>query len=70
MATVEDKNRELEALGHRPARSIRGPGYLQENIDTFLTSIPILVCCFTSGLIDAGVFNAWSVFASMQTGEG
>jgi len=34
-----------------------------------LTSIPIILCCFTSGLVDANVFNAWGVFASMQTGN-
>jgi hypothetical protein len=64
MATID--NGYQEALGQEKPK--RGPSYLQQNIDPFLTSIPILLCCFTSGLIDAGVFNAWSVFASMQTG--
>lgn len=66
---AKHQERELEALDHRPARSSRGTTYFQQNIDTFLTSIPILLCCFTSGVIDAGVFNAWGVFASMQTGK-
>ena len=30
--------------------------------------LPLLVCCFITGLIDAGSYNAWSVFMGMQTG--
>jgi Protein of unknown function (DUF1275) len=43
--------------------------WLSLKINTTLSSIPILLCCFISGLIDANVFNAWGVFASMQTGK-
>jgi len=53
-----------------PERGVkRKPPILRQKISTNLTSIPILLCCFTSGLIDASVFNAWGVFASMQTGN-
>ena len=38
------------------------------NIRNYLTSIPIILCCFCSGLIDSCVFDAWGVFATMQTG--
>ena len=31
--------------------------------------LPLLVCCFITGLIDAGSYNAWSVFMGMQTGR-
>jgi uncharacterized membrane protein YoaK (UPF0700 family) len=41
---------------------------LSRNVDPFLTSIPVILCCFTSGLVDSAAFNAWGVFASMQTG--
>lgn len=34
-----------------------------------MTSIPILLCCLCSGLVDSAVFNAWGVFATMQTGN-
>ncbi|KAJ3038181.1 hypothetical protein HDV00_000926 [Rhizophlyctis rosea] len=34
-----------------------------------MTSIPVLLCCFCSGLVDASVFNAYGVFATMQTGN-
>jgi uncharacterized membrane protein YoaK (UPF0700 family) len=43
--------------------------YLTGKVNPFLTSIPILLCCFTSGVIDSSVFNAWGIFASMQTGN-
>ncbi|KAF2670572.1 DUF1275 domain protein [Microthyrium microscopicum] len=29
----------------------------------------MILCCFCSGLIDSTVFNAWGVFATMQTGN-
>jgi uncharacterized membrane protein YoaK (UPF0700 family) len=47
---------------------IQARPYLFRNVDLSLTSIPILFCCFCSGLIDSTVFNAWGVFATMQTG--
>src|ERR1700761_7707289 len=43
--------------------------YWSRNVSTSLTSIPIILCCFCSGLIDSCVFNAWGVFATMQTGN-
>jgi hypothetical protein len=42
--------------------------YHRRTIRNYMTSIPILLCCFTSGLVDSAVFNAWGVFATMQTG--
>ncbi|TID20656.1 hypothetical protein E6O75_ATG05420 [Venturia nashicola] len=44
-------------------------GYLSRDVKNSLTSIPILLCCFTAGLIDSSTFNAWGVFATMQTGN-
>lgn len=41
---------------------------LSHEVKNSLTSIPILLCCFTAGLIDSSTFNAWGVFATMQTG--
>jgi len=31
--------------------------------------VPLLLCCFISGLVDAAAFNAWVTFVSMQTGN-
>ena len=42
--------------------------YHRRTVRNYMTSIPILFCCFTSGLVDSAVFNAWGVFATMQTG--
>jgi uncharacterized membrane protein YoaK (UPF0700 family) len=42
---------------------------LTQEISLSLTSVPILFCCFSSGLVDSCVFNSWGVFASMQTGK-
>ncbi|QDS72308.1 hypothetical protein FKW77_007470 [Venturia effusa] len=44
-------------------------GSLSRDVNNSLTSIPILLCCFTAGLIDSSTFNAWGVFATMQTGN-
>jgi uncharacterized membrane protein YoaK (UPF0700 family) len=43
--------------------------HMTRKIHPFLSSIPILLCCFTSGVVDSSVFNAWGIFASMQTGN-
>ncbi|KIW04390.1 hypothetical protein, variant [Verruconis gallopava] len=43
--------------------------YYRRNVRNYMTSIPILLCCFCSGLVDSAVFNAWGVFATMQTGN-
>lgn len=51
--------------GERKARVRR---FLTENIRVDNAYIPLLVCCFLTGLIDAGSYNAWSVFMGMQTG--
>lgn len=31
--------------------------------------LPLLACCFVTGLIDAGAYNAWGTFMGMQTGK-
>lgn len=38
------------------------------DINTSWTDLPLLICCFKTGLLDAAVFNVWSCFVSMQTG--
>lgn len=31
--------------------------------------LPLLVCCYVTGLVDAAVFSNWGVFVGMQTGK-
>ncbi len=42
--------------------------YLTQIIRVQNAYLPLLVCCFITGVIDAGSYNAWSVFMGMQTG--
>lgn len=41
---------------------------LKRDITKDRTDIPIIACCFASGLCDSSAFNAWNTFVSMQTG--
>ncbi|PSR90319.1 DUF1275 domain protein [Coniella lustricola] len=38
-------------------------------LDTEMAYVPMLVCCFVSGLTDSTMFNAYRTFVSMQTGN-
>ncbi|ROW01379.1 hypothetical protein VPNG_07616 [Cytospora leucostoma] len=42
---------------------------LRHDIDPAHSDLPVLACCFVSGLCDSVAFNASSVFVSMQTGN-
>ncbi|OAA72012.1 DUF1275 domain protein [Akanthomyces lecanii RCEF 1005] len=41
----------------------------QKEVDTKHAYIPMLVCCFVSGLTDGTIYNAYGTFVSMQTGN-
>lgn len=41
---------------------------LKRDISKDHTDIPIIACCFTSGLCDSSAYNVWNTFVSMQTG--
>ncbi|PSR77055.1 duf1275 domain-containing protein [Coniella lustricola] len=48
------------------------PGFLstlRDEVDMAHTDVPVIACCFVSGLCDSVAFNASSVFVSMQTGN-
>ena len=61
---------EAPLLGQKAGdRSVRARHYLNEKIRVDNAYIPLLVCCFLTGLIDAGSYNAWQVFMGMQTGQ-
>ncbi|KAG0635598.1 hypothetical protein HOY80DRAFT_981462 [Tuber brumale] len=43
--------------------------YLLTRISIQHVDLPLLLCTFVSGVIDSSVYNAWTVFAAMQTGN-
>ena len=43
--------------------------YFMQDISVQNAYLPLLVCCFVTGLIDAGCYSFWSVFMGMQTGR-
>lgn len=42
--------------------------YLSIPVSLDHADLPLLVCCYVTGLIDASAFNAWGIFMGMQTG--
>ncbi|KAI0196084.1 DUF1275 domain protein [Xylaria flabelliformis] len=40
-----------------------------DDLDPRLVYIPLLVCCFATGLTDGTLYNAYGTFVSMQTGN-
>lgn len=40
--------------------------YVNTNIDTHRADLPLIVSFFISGMIDAGAYNAYECFTSMQ----
>lgn len=43
--------------------------YLAADVDERWTDLPLLACCFITGLLDSAVFNVWQCFVGMQTGK-
>jgi len=65
--TSHSRDEEIEDVSQGENKA-SPPSSWSRNVDTSLTSIPIILCCFCSGLIDSCAFNAWGVFGTMQTG--
>ncbi|GAP84867.1 putative DUF1275 domain protein [Rosellinia necatrix] len=42
---------------------------LSEDLDPRFVYLPLLVCCFVTGLTDGTLYNAYGTFVSMQTGN-
>ncbi|KAI5860524.1 hypothetical protein GGS23DRAFT_227458 [Durotheca rogersii] len=42
---------------------------LSDEVDTNWGAIPLLACCFVTGLTDGTLYNAYGTFVSMQTGN-
>lgn len=43
--------------------------YLRDEVTASWGDAVLIVGCFATGLLDSAVFNVWSCFVSMQTGE-
>lgn len=43
--------------------------HLQADISLEHAELPLLLCCFVSGVCDSSAYNAWTCFVSMQTGN-
>ncbi|KAI1634401.1 hypothetical protein F4809DRAFT_618855 [Biscogniauxia mediterranea] len=43
--------------------------HLSEEIDPTFGALPLLACCFATGLTDGTLYNAYGTFVSMQTGN-
>lgn len=64
---MSDTEEDTYRSGVKNARSWRE--YLTEDLATAWADIVLLLGSFTTGLLDSAVYNAWSCFVSMQTGE-
>ncbi|KAK8030377.1 hypothetical protein PG990_000111 [Apiospora arundinis] len=51
----------------RLAAKVRG--FLDEELSTTSGYIPLLVCCFVTGVVDGTLYNEYGTFVSMQTGN-
>jgi len=63
MSDVEDPQ---QRKGGRMASMME---HLQADITVAWTDLVLLLLTFTTGLLDSAVFNVWSCFVSMQTGQ-
>jgi len=68
---MQSPDEEVTPLLGLKQRNWRGRArkYFSQNIRVQNAYLPLLVCCFITGLIDAGSYNAWHVFMGMQTGK-
>lgn len=52
-----------------PSAALRFWSHVQTDISPKHADIPVIICCFVSGLCDSATYNAWTCFVSMQTGK-
>jgi uncharacterized membrane protein YoaK (UPF0700 family) len=67
-----DSSNDTSPSGSRktgPPFLLRLRQHLLRPISPTFASLPLLLCCFISGLADSAAYNAWSAFVSMQTGN-
>ncbi|KAF2446532.1 hypothetical protein P171DRAFT_357602 [Karstenula rhodostoma CBS 690.94] len=68
-----------EKLEHQPVSDLEEPigpslrerfaTHFSEKVETKDGYLPLLLCCFATGLTDGTVYNAYGTFVSMQTGN-
>ncbi|KIX05727.1 uncharacterized protein Z518_03699 [Rhinocladiella mackenziei CBS 650.93] len=58
-----------DSLRKKKSRMASWKQYLSEEADESWGDLILIVACFISGLVDSAVFNVWSCFVSMQTGN-
>ena len=59
----------LQYRSHPPGEAhIRLTKYLSKPINPGHAYLPLLVCCFVTGLVDAAAYMTWKSFMGMQTG--
>ncbi|TGJ80994.1 hypothetical protein E0Z10_g7770 [Xylaria hypoxylon] len=61
-------NSSSEHLQEKRARS-SFLGKFSDDLDPRFVYLPLLVCCFATGLTDGTLYNAYGTFVSMQTGN-
>lgn len=71
MRTTTDHAEGLEngSGGDAPGLLSKTRTYLTEELTTSWGDAILILSCFTTGLLDSAVFNVWSCFVSMQTGN-
>ena len=60
---------DMEDQTGKESRLSRFLAYIEEDITEDWSDMVLLLGCFVTGLLDAAVFNVWSCFVSMQTGQ-
>jgi Protein of unknown function (DUF1275) len=55
--------------GEEDGRFSRWKSFLDEEVTKSWGDAVLLLSCYVTGLLDSAVFNVWSCFVSMQTGE-
>ncbi|KAG6364243.1 hypothetical protein INS49_005842 [Diaporthe citri] len=71
---VENQQQEASENGQYEPKADSGLSYsmrrrLDDIVDLSLANVPLLACCFITGLLDTTMFQAYGTFVSMQTGN-
>lgn len=71
---MRDQNEEieegtLEETDQGTSLLSRFKSHLDEEITESWGDLVLILSCFVTGLLDSAIFNVWSCFVSMQTGE-
>lgn len=69
LPTKEERSPSKESLQKPKSHWQSAMTHLKTEISLEHADIPIIACCFVSGLCDSSAYNAWTCFVSMQTGN-